>query len=235
VALLFAFKIRYPNDIFLLRGNHECDETNKVYGFYTECETRYSPGLWRLMNGAFNCMPIAALVNNRVFCVHGGLSPALYSFDQIRAIKRPVKIPENGLLCDLLWSDPKENQNGYTANIDRQISFCFGTDVVNNFRERFDIDIICRAHQVAEEGYEFFAGKSLLTVFSAPDYCGGYSNGAAIACFDAKLRCSLQVLKPSRPGQPAVSSTSRPMTPRAPRNEDDEEAHHLGAKLQVAA
>mmetsp|Transcript_11448 Transcript_11448/g.15894 ORF Transcript_11448/g.15894 Transcript_11448/m.15894 type:complete len:527 (+) Transcript_11448:47-1627(+) len=211
VALLFALKLRYPNDIFLLRGNHECSETNKVYGFYEECIFRYnSSGLWRLMNGAFNCLPIAALVNNRVFCVHGGLSPNLQSLDQIRRITRPAKVPESGLLCDLLWADPKENQQGYAANEDRQISYCFGSDVVDNFREKFNIDIVCRAHQVAEEGYEFFAGKSLVTVFSAPDYCGGYSNGAAIVCFDRQLRCKFQVIKPQRPGQ---SLATRPMTP----------------------
>eukprot|EP00468_Gymnochlora_sp_CCMP2014_P007043 CAMPEP_0167745830 /NCGR_PEP_ID=MMETSP0110_2-20121227/3368_1 /TAXON_ID=629695 /ORGANISM="Gymnochlora sp., Strain CCMP2014" /LENGTH=357 /DNA_ID=CAMNT_0007630513 /DNA_START=97 /DNA_END=1167 /DNA_ORIENTATION=- len=215
VALLFAFKIRYPDRIYLLRGNHECTETNKVYGLYEECVERYnSKGLWKLINRAFDCMPIAALVNRRVFCVHGGLSPNLRSLDQIRNIKRPVRVPENGLLCDLLWADPKEHQTGYSQNFERQISFCFGPDVVDQFRERFDIDIVCRAHQVAEEGYEFFGGKSLVTVFSAPDYCGGYSNGAAIACFDENLKCTFQVLKHmSRDRQLLSSLQNRPMTP----------------------
>uniref|UniRef100_A0A7S0DFW9 Serine/threonine-protein phosphatase n=1 Tax=Amorphochlora amoebiformis TaxID=1561963 RepID=A0A7S0DFW9_9EUKA len=245
VALLFAYKIRYPDKIYLLRGNHECMATNEAYGLQSECKERYnSKGLFRLINGAFNCMPIAALINRKVFCVHGGLSPNLQSLDQIRNIRRPVKVPDDGLLCDLLWADPKENQSGYSQNIDRAISYCFGADVVDNFREKFGIDIVCRAHQVAEEGFEFFGGKSLLTIFSAPDYCGGYSNAAAIACFDDKLRCTFQVIKHQSTARQHLSTlgSNRPMTPypgrgfrNLPGEGVEEQMHTQNGEAKVAS
>ena len=106
ICLLLAYKVRYPEHLFLLRGNHECASINRIYGFYDECKRRYSVRLWRLFSACFNCLPVAALVDGRVLCVHGGLSPHLRSLDQIRRLPRPCDVPEEGLLCDLLWSDP---------------------------------------------------------------------------------------------------------------------------------
>ena len=96
----------------MLRGNHECSSLNRIYGFFDECKRRYSVKLWRVFGDCFNCMPVAAVVGDRILCMHGGLSPELESLDQIRALARPTEVPEDGLLCDLLWSDPEPRVTG---------------------------------------------------------------------------------------------------------------------------
>lgn len=196
ICLLMAYKIKYPNNFFVLRGNHECGSINRIYGFYDECKRRYSINLWKIFIEVFDWMPIAALVDRRIFCMHGGISPDLKNLDQVRKIKRPTDVPDRGLLCDLLWSDPAKDQTGWAAN-DRGVSVTFGADMVENFLDMVNIDLICRAHQVVEDGYEFFADKSLVTLFSAPNYCGEFENSGVIMNVDEKLCCSFQVLKPS--------------------------------------
>lgn len=91
--------------------------------------------------------------------------------EQIRRIMRPTDVPDTGLLCDLLWSDPDKDTQGWGEN-DRGVSFTFGAEVVEKFLHKHDMDLICRAHQVVEDGYEFFAKRQLVTIFSAPNYCG---------------------------------------------------------------
>jgi serine/threonine-protein phosphatase PP1 catalytic subunit len=103
--------------------------------------------------------------------MHGGLSPDLDSFDKIENLPRPIEIPDQGLLCDILWSDPEKTVDGWGTN-ERGVSYTFGTDVVESFLKKFNLDLICRAHQVVEEGYEFFHKRQLVTIFSAPNYCG---------------------------------------------------------------
>lgn len=196
ICLLFAYKIKYPNQIHLLRGNHESASINKIYGFFDECKRRFSIKIWKHFTDAFNCLPISAIVGERILCMHGGISPALKDLSQIEAITRPTDIPDDGLLCDLLWSDPEKDINGWGDN-DRGVSITFGADVVKNFLDKTDLDLICRAHQVVEEGYEFFADQRLVTVFSAPNYCGDFDNAGAIMNVDKDLTCSFQILKPS--------------------------------------
>ena len=155
VCLLLCYKIKYPENFFLLRGNHESAQINRIYGFYDECKRRYSIRLWRVFSDVFNCLPVAALIDEKIFCMHGGLSPELKNLDQIKNIMRPTDVPDTGLLCDLLWSDPERGIDAYGDN-DRGVSFTFGEAVVRKFNEKHDIDLICRAHQVVEDGYEFF-------------------------------------------------------------------------------
>ena len=97
-----------------------------------------------------------------------------------------------GLLCDLLWSDPDKDVQGWSEN-DRGVSFTFGADVVSKFLNRHDLDLICRAHQVVEDGYEFFAKRQLVTLFSAPNYCGEFDNAGGMMSVDETLMCSFQV------------------------------------------
>jgi serine/threonine-protein phosphatase PP1 catalytic subunit len=97
-----------------------------------------------------------------------------------------------GLLCDLLWSDPDKQIQGWGEN-DRGVSFTFGADIVTSFLKRHDLDLICRAHQVVEDGYEFFAKRQLVTLFSAPNYCGEFDNAGAMMSVDETLMCSFQV------------------------------------------
>mmetsp|Transcript_2448 Transcript_2448/g.5666 ORF Transcript_2448/g.5666 Transcript_2448/m.5666 type:complete len:447 (+) Transcript_2448:56-1396(+) len=200
LCLLFAFKVKYPSKIHLLRGNHETAKVSRMYGFHDECKSRFSVDLWKAFCDIFNCMPVAAIISDKIFCCHGGLSPELESLDQIDAIERPVDVPEEGLLCDLMWADPEPGMDGYDVN-DRGTSYIFGEDVVDEFLKKHDLDVVVRAHQVVEEGYEFFADQKLVTMFSAPNYTGEYTNCGATMIVDANLTCRFQLLKPCTKSQ----------------------------------
>lgn len=197
ICLLLAYKIKYPNNFFLLRGNHECASINRIYGFYDECKRRYSAKLWKTFTDLFNCLPIAALVEGTIFCMHGGLSPQLMDLSQIRNIPRPIDVPDSGLVCDLLWGDPDESVTGWGIN-DRGVSFVFGSAVVQNFLSKHDCSLIVRAHQVVEDGYQFFAQRSLLTLFSAPNYCGEFDNAGAVMGVSEDLTCWFSILPPDK-------------------------------------
>jgi len=146
--------------------------------------------------------------------MHGGLSPDLKTMDQVKYIFRPSDVPDTGLLCDLLWSDPDKERSGWGEN-DRGVSFTFGADIVVAFLKKHDLDLICRAHQVVEDGYEFFAKRQLVTVFSAPNYCGEFDNAGAMMSVDETLMCSFQILKPTEKKSKAM--TDRQLTPQRPR------------------
>ncbi|XP_072383562.1 serine/threonine-protein phosphatase PP1-beta-like [Diabrotica undecimpunctata] len=196
ICLLLAYKIKYPENFFLLRGNHEASAVCKIYGFFDECKRRYSTKIFKLFTDVFNTLPVAAIIDDKIFCCHGGLSPDLLHIGQIRNIQRPVDIPIQGLLCDLLWSDPS-TEPGWTDN-DRGVSFSFGPDVINKFLRKHDFDLICRGHQVVEDGYEFFAQRKLITIFSAPNYCGTFDNAGALMSINENLLCSFQILEPTK-------------------------------------
>jgi len=195
ITLSLCFKIKYQNSYFLLRGNHECASLNRIYGFYDECKRRYSVKLWRIFADCFNCMPVAAVVADKILCMHGGLSPDLDHLSQIFDIPRPTDVPDEGLLCDLLWADPDANLAGWGYNT-RGVSYTFGLDVIQNFLDRHDLDLIVRAHQVVEDGYEFITDRKLVTIFSAPNYCGEFDNAGAIMVVSADLVCSFKILRP---------------------------------------
>ena len=195
VCLLLAYKIKYPTKVTLLRGNHESSVTNRIYGFYDECKRRYNVRLWRSFTDLFNFLPVAALIDDKILCMHGGLSPELKNLQNIENISRPTDIPDSGLLCDLLWSDPDKEVLEYDEN-DRGVSVIFGEKIVEDFNKKNDLDLIIRAHQVVDEGYEFFANRQLITIFSAPNYCGEFDNSAGIMIIDESLTCSLKVLRP---------------------------------------
>ncbi|KAH8327486.1 serine/threonine-protein phosphatase alpha-1 isoform [Drosophila kikkawai] len=208
ICLLLAYKIKYPENFFLLRGNHESAGINRIYGFYDECKRRYTIKLWRTFVDCYSCMPVSAIVDEKIFCCHGGLSPDLLNMNQIGQLARPCDVPDKGLLCDLLWSDPDPKIMGWSDN-DRGVSVTFGADIVGKFVHRHKFDLICRAHQVVEDGYEFFAKRQLITIFSAPNYCGEFDNAGAMMSVDETLMCSFYVLKPSKkPGLRKVHSKS---------------------------
>ena len=195
ITLCLIYKIKYPEQFFLLRGNHECASLNRIYGFYDECKRRYSVKLWRIFADCFNCMPVAAVVEDKILCMHGGLSPDLDNLAQIFDIPRPTDVPDEGLLCDLLWSDPDPDVMGWGYN-SRGVSYTFGHDVIQDFLGRHDLDLICRAHQVVEDGYKFEANRQLCTIFSAPNYCGEFDNAGAILTVREDLVCSFKVMRP---------------------------------------
>ena len=197
VCLLLCYKIKYPEKVTLLRGNHESSVTNRIYGFYDECKRRYNVRLWRSFTDLFNYLPVAALIDEKILCMHGGLSPDLKNIQNIQDIPRPTDIPDTGLLCDLLWSDPDKDVLEYDEN-DRGVSVIFGEKIVQDFNKKNDLDLIIRAHQVVDDGYEFFAQRQLITIFSAPNYCGEFDNSAGIMIIDESLTCSLKVLRPEK-------------------------------------
>ncbi|GJD02974.1 serine/threonine-protein phosphatase [Colletotrichum higginsianum] len=116
ILLLLCYKLKFPENFFLLRGNHECANVTRVYGFYDECKRRCNVKIWKTFIDCFNTLPIAAIVAGKIFCVHGGLSPALSHMDDIRNIARPTDVPDYGLLNDLLWSDPADMEQDWEAN-----------------------------------------------------------------------------------------------------------------------
>ncbi len=168
ILLLLCYKLKFPENFFLLRGNHECANVTRVYGFYDECKRRCNIKIWKTFVDTFNTLPIAAIVAGKIFCVHGGLSPALSHMDDIRNIARPTDVPDYGLLNDLLWSDPADMDRDWEPN-ERGVSYCFGKKVIMDFLQTHDFDLVCRAHMVVEDGYEFFNDRILVTVFSAPN------------------------------------------------------------------
>lgn len=195
ILLLLCYKLRYPENFFLLRGNHECANVTRVYGFYDECKRRCNVKVWKTFVDTFNTLPIAAIVAGKIFCVHGGLSPSLSHMDDIRNIARPTDVPDYGLLNDLLWSDPADMDADWEAN-ERGVSYCFGKKVIMEFLQKHDFDLVCRAHMVVEDGYEFFNERILVTVFSAPNYCGEFDNWGAVMSVSSELLCSFELLKP---------------------------------------
>ncbi|CAN3376946.1 serine/threonine-protein phosphatase PPQ [Diutina rugosa] len=205
ILLLLCFKIKYPENFFMLRGNHESANITKIYGFYDECKRRLPPisgnhKLWKSFIDVFNSLPIGATINNKIFCIHGGLSPDLHDLAQIEQIKRPTDIPDKGLLADLLWSDPDPQIKNYNSTTwpknDRGVSYCFGKRHVDQFCQQFKMDLIVRGHMVVEDGYEFFNKRKLVTVFSAPNYCGEFNNFGAVMSVDKNLYCSFELIKP---------------------------------------
>ncbi|KAL8645877.1 MAG: hypothetical protein Q9226_007098 [Calogaya cf. arnoldii] len=195
ILLLFCYKLKFPDNFFMLRGNHECANVTRVYGFYDECKRRCNIKIWKTFVDTFNRLPIASIVAGKIFCVHGGLSPALAHMDDIRQINRPTDVPDYGLLNDLLWSDPADMETDWEAN-ERGVSYCFGKNVIMGFLQKHDFDLVCRAHMVVEDGYEFFQDRILVTVFSAPNYCGEFDNWGAVMAVSDQLLCSFELLKP---------------------------------------
>ncbi|VDN04350.1 unnamed protein product [Thelazia callipaeda] len=197
IILLFCYKVKFPNNFFLLRGNHECANVNRVYGFYEECVRRFnSVQIWQTFQDTFQCMPLSALVGERILCMHGGISPELKSIQQLREIKRPTDASVPSLEMDLLWADPVIGISGFQANL-RGASVGFGPDILATLCKQLNIDMIARAHQVVQDGYEFFGARKCVTIFSAPHYCGQFDNAAAMMSVDQNLVCSFQILRPT--------------------------------------
>ena len=131
--------------------------------------------------------------------MHGGLSKDMESLDAIKTIRRPTKIDDTGIITDLLWSDPSPLSGNDPFNIkkdewgdnDRGVSYIFSEKVVQRLVQKYDIDLIVRGHQIMEDGYQFFANRKLITIFSAPCYTGEFDNNAATLNVDKNLKCDI--------------------------------------------
>lgn len=177
--LLVCYKVRYPDRIVLIRGNHETRQITKVYGFYDEVVRKYgNSNVWRYCCEVFDYLPLGAIVNGKVFCVHGGLSPEVQSINEIRSIDRKKEVPHEGAMCDLLWSDPEEVDTWSLSP--RGAGFLFGKNEVEKFLHTNKVELIARAHQLVMEGYKEMFDGGLVTVWSAPNYCYRCGNVAAV-------------------------------------------------------
>jgi len=187
LQLLLCYKARYPQSITLLRGNHECRQVTQVYGFYDECFRKYgSANAWKYCTEVFDYLTLACVIDGSVLCVHGGLSPVISTLDQIRLLERNQEIPHEGPFCDLMWSDPEDIETWGVSQ--RGAGWLFGSKVTSQFNHVNGLELICRAHQLVQEGYKYmFPEKNLITVWSAPNYCYRCGNVAAILAFDDHL------------------------------------------------
>ena len=206
--LLLALKARYPANITLLRGNHESRQITQVYGFYDECQRKYgNANPWKYCTELFDYLNIAAIVDNKVLCIHGGLSPEVKTLDQVRVIDRKVEIPHEGAFCDLMWSDPDDIETWSMSP--RGAGWVFGSKVTEEFNHINDLTLICRAHQLVNEGYKFwFPKQNLVTVWSAPNYCYRCGNKAAILHINEDLTNDFKLFD-------TVPESSRSLPPRS--------------------
>ena len=186
ILYLLVLKVKHPDRITLIRGNHECRGITQQYGFYDECVRKFgSLNVYRECTQVFDYMNIAAVIDDRIFCVHGGLSPKLKQIDDLTAIERKQEIPHSGLMCDIMWSDP-DDVKSWTYST-RGAGWLFGQEIVEKFCFENKIDMIARAHQLVQEGYKPIFNDKLVTVWSAPNYCGKCGNLASIMELDENM------------------------------------------------
>ncbi|XP_047012374.1 protein phosphatase 3 catalytic subunit alpha isoform X1 [Ictalurus punctatus] len=196
VLYLWALKILYPKTLFLLRGNHECRHLTEYFTFKQECKIKYSERVYDACMDAFDCLPLAALMNQQFLCVHGGLSPEITNLDDIRKLDRFKEPPAYGPMCDLLWSDPLEDfgnektQEHFTHNTVRGCSYFYSYPAVCDFLQHNNLLSVIRAHEAQDAGYRMYRKSqttgfpSLITIFSAPNYLDVYNNKAAVLKYE---------------------------------------------------
>ncbi|KAL9241316.1 hypothetical protein vseg_015441 [Gypsophila vaccaria] len=184
VLTLFAFKCLYPDSVFLARGNHETRCMNELYGFEYEVYSKLNQTFFDLFMQVFCCLPLAHVINGKVLVVHGGLfARDFVKLSDIREIDRFCEPPQEGLMCELLWSDPHLGLGRGPSP--RGVGVSFGEDVTKKFLEDNDLELIVRSHEVKDEGYEVEHDGKLITVFSAPNYCDQMGNKGALIRFVA--------------------------------------------------
>ncbi|OAY78063.1 Serine/threonine-protein phosphatase BSL, partial [Ananas comosus] len=210
ITLLLALKVEYPNNVHLIRGNHEAADINALFGFRIECIERMGErdGIWtwHRINRLFNWLPLAALIEKKIICMHGGIGRSINHIEQIENLQRPITMEAGSIvLMDLLWSDPTENDSveGLRPNARGPGLVTFGPDRVMEFCNNNDLQLIVRAHECVMDGFERFAQGHLITLFSATNYCGTANNAGAILVLGRDL---VVVPKLIHPLPPAITS-----------------------------
>lgn len=196
--LLIAIKLNFKSTINMLRGNHECRQMTSFFNFKQECEVKYDKEVYDRFMDAFDCLPLSCLINEKFIAIHGGISPELKNLSDITKISRFNEPPKKGLMCDMLWSDPCEKDEdapniGWQENATRGCSYVFGAKAAIPFLNKNEILSIIRAHEAQIEGFKMYNWNktvdfpSVITIFSAPNYCDVYNNKAAIIKFNNNM------------------------------------------------
>jgi len=186
IITLFAFKVLYPNQFFMSRGNHESRSLHKLYGFEGEVLSKYGDLAYKMFCEIFNFLPLGHLINEKIFIIHGGLfGQDGVKLNDIDAINRKSEPPVSGIMSDILWADPQRFPGRMPSK--RGVGSSFGPDVTKRFLEDNNLDLIIRSHEVREEGYQIEHDGMLITVFSAPNYCDQFGNKGALIRISADL------------------------------------------------
>ncbi|XP_069341571.1 protein phosphatase 3 catalytic subunit alpha isoform X3 [Eulemur rufifrons] len=221
VLYLWALKILYPKTLFLLRGNHECRHLTEYFTFKQECKIKYSERVYDACMDAFDCLPLAALMNQQFLCVHGGLSPEINTLDDIRKLDRFKEPPAYGPMCDILWSDPLEDfgnektQEHFTHNTVRGCSYFYSYPAVCEFLQHNNLLSILRAHEAQDAGYRMYRKSqttgfpSLITIFSAPNYLDVYNNKVTEMLVNVLNICSDDELGSEEDGFDGATAAAR--------------------------
>ena len=182
LTLLLALKAKFPTNVWLLRGNHETLHISRNYGFMKECSLKYSPDFFFKITKIFQFLPLAAIVCNSIFCVHGGISQNLKSIEDFQDFAKPNDEMENEVFTDIVWSDPS-NDISFFYPSKRGAGHLFGMEALENFLETNDLKMMVRSHEFCQNGFNFpFDGsKKCCTIFSNSDYCGLKNNAATLS------------------------------------------------------
>ncbi|GET89619.1 serine/threonine protein phosphatase, putative [Leishmania tarentolae] len=199
ILLLMCYKICYPDTMIMLRGNHESRHLTAYFNFKREVLYKYSIAVYNAMMSAFDCLPLACILESRYLCVHGGLSPELKRIADISAIHRFREPPSSGPMCDLLWADPLDEKEGdrealplFVPNTTRGCSYVYSNVAACNFLEENNLITIIRGHEAQDEGYHLYKKTNkgfpaVICIFSAPNYCDTYDNRAAVVMLNRNL------------------------------------------------
>ena len=196
VILVMVMKVLWPNDVILLRGNHEFDELCKIGGFEAELSSVYSSEeISSLFSYCFGCIPIACIVNETIVCLHGGIGPSVKKLSDIDSIKRPLYVFPDGPVTDILWSDPSPNVDMFRMS-SRGSGALFGQRAIDIFLKREKLKLLVRGHQCVAQGVATTLNEKCITVFSASNYCGVSDNKAGILHISADNMVSHEEFPP---------------------------------------